>query len=289
MVSSRLHDSGGSRSIQQVAIALKGLPKSVAYFGRLALVSNEEKCNRAMLERVLGADPAVANRLVLALNSGAVIESQVSVSSVPQAIDILGIDIVRHTSLVVDLYKLISELFRSSGLSSIEFLRHAVATSSASSRLAAFQSLSASRAQTAALFHNLGIPLIACAFPIEYSSMVNLLFSASTRVVDAERDTFGFDHQEVGKLILTTFGFDPDFVLAASEHHGDPATMGPLSKCVAAGGLVAHQLGCSLGFGHAPPIANSQTLAPLGFSMSQIESTVGPVSRAMTQISSLSH
>jgi len=249
------------------------------------MLGSESGCNRAMVERVLSQDAQANARICEALSSGMFSEPGLTYSSIPQAVDALGLDIVSFAAQTMTVFAMAQILVPASGLDPYSFSRHTFATSCATKVLAETQKIAARRAQTAGLVHNLGILFSAAAFPEDYKRLGGILQGEATQLQVAEKQHLGFDHQDAARLVLPAFGFEPDIVAASAEHHRSPEGLSPLSKCVAMAGLMSDQLGCSIGIGCGAPDMDQKAIGAYGFSESQLGQAAESVSTSITRMS----
>ena len=285
MVNSRLSDSGGSRNIQAVLAHLRSNPKIVILLGRLSMLGSESGCNRAMVERVLSQDNQANSRTCEALSAGMFSEPGLTYISIPQAIDSLGLAIVSYAAQTMTVVAISQNLAPPSGLDPFSFSRHAFATSGATAVLAAPHKIEARRALTAGLVHNFGILFSAAAFPEDYKRLASVLQGETTQLQVAERQRLGFDHQDAARLVLPAFGFEPDIVSAAAEHHRAPESLSPLSKCVGMASLMSDQLGSTVGIGSGAPDMDQKAIEAYGFSETQLELAANSVSESISRMS----
>lgn len=74
---------------------------------------------------------------------------------------------------------------------------------------------------TGGLLHDIGRLVMLRQDPVKYTDVVSLMASGEKRICDAERDIFGFSHQEVGAELMKLWQF-PDSIAVAAHHHDQP-------------------------------------------------------------------
>jgi putative nucleotidyltransferase with HDIG domain len=94
---------------------------------------------------------------------------------------------------------------------------HSVACSEIAKILAAGLNLPPDVAQSAGLLHDLGRFGLAISAPDKHNELLNGVCSLD--VIDAEREIFGMDHTEVGRLLAEQFNLPDEIRVAAGRHH----------------------------------------------------------------------
>jgi hypothetical protein len=83
--------------------------------------------------------------------------------------------------------------------------------------------MSAERAYTMGLLHDIGRLGLLSAFSAEYSEAVQSAERGELRLSEAEKAAFGVDHGEVGRRLLESWNLPEDFARAAAGHHQAPS------------------------------------------------------------------
>jgi len=188
----------------------------------------------ACLER----DPALSARLLRVLNS-ARYGLRRQVGDLRQAVLLLGPRTLRLISMTFSLVDVFSKGLAKSLYA--EYWRQAITMATVAKRLAESKDVAdAEYSYTAGLLADLGVLIFAQIHPETY---VPLFDSAATGVelAAAERDTFGFDHAELGGCLLDAWGFPSEVGGAVRCHHGDSA-QDDLGILLQAGDLLADVL-----------------------------------------------
>lgn len=142
-------------------------------------------------------------------------------SNIAQAISFLGIETVKHLVLAVGIFSQF-ESDMLAGISIDALWKHSLRTAEVANIIA--KSEFASRqivedATAAGLLHDVGKLVLATNYPNEYKGLAARAQKAEVEWLVAERQTFGFDHAEVGGYLLGLWGLPPHVVEAVAFHH----------------------------------------------------------------------
>ncbi|MEO7145458.1 MAG: HDOD domain-containing protein [Bryobacteraceae bacterium] len=183
----------------------------------LSMLADPEVELRKVAE-LIGADPTFTARLLQCVNS---IEFGLvyPVGNVQQAVSLLGIDrtrnvVVLHATAVYSRGALrTAELRRS--------WRHTVATAVIADEIAKSCRVFVQAAFTAGIMHDIGRLGLLVAFPREYERIIRFAAERCIDLLDFEREEFGLDHAEAGRLLAERWGLPSQFRIIAGRHH-DP-------------------------------------------------------------------
>ena len=242
-----LRDLLDDPALTSVVAKLRCLPSIPPVFVEL---TNEMRSENASLRRVaeiVEKDPALTAKVLQLVNS-AFFGARVRVATVEQAVQMLGLDLVRamavSAQLVAQLKPAAAKRFvltrlghRSLGMSRIV------------RRLAASEGLNADtigHAVTAAALHDAGRLALALCLPDEHGAIIDRALAERLPLVQVEQEVLGCTHAEVGAYLLGLWGF-PDRVTTAIAWHHRPAASGitglsPLALVHAADAIMSELL-----------------------------------------------
>jgi putative nucleotidyltransferase with HDIG domain len=181
------------------------------------------------------------------------------VSDAVQAVNILGLDTIKALVLSVSAF---SE-FHAPASSSfcIEALWHHSMRVGTTARLIAKAQGESQKfvgdAFTAGMLHDVGKLALATNLPARYEAAIQLAQKKGLMLEEAERQTLGASHAEVGAFLMGLWGLPNDIVEAIAYHHAPPESEGsdagvftPLTAVHAANVLVheavpADTVGCA--------------------------------------------
>ena len=160
------------------------------------------------------------------------------ITSIYHAIAFLGLDLVRSLAVTASIRSLVG---RRGGELAHACWRHSLATALVCKRWAAPMGLEDERCYTAGLIHDIGQLALMRVFR-EYESAMTAALEQGEPLPAAEKQAFGMDHCEAGKLLLSRWRcpFELQNVAALHEHPPTaPSYDGDLVRLVQAGSRFA--------------------------------------------------
>ncbi|MCS7272824.1 MAG: HDOD domain-containing protein [Fimbriimonadales bacterium] len=204
-------------SIVQKVKELAVLPQVVHQI--LHLTSNPNTTVRD-LERLIAIDQGMSTRVLNTVNSAYYGFSR-KIASVRDAVMLLGFKTVRNLAITVSVFDMFVGKTDRQNLRRGKWWRHAIDTALCA-RLIASQvdGVSPDEAYTAGLLHDIGKPLLDRYGDAPYEQVEDLMAQGVPELL-AERQVFGCDHAEVGRIVSQHWGFPEKLVEAIGEHHAE--------------------------------------------------------------------
>jgi putative nucleotidyltransferase with HDIG domain len=143
---------------------------------------------------------------------------QTKITTIRQAITLIGIDAVRHVITATSL----TTYFPANGCAGFDFMalwRHAVATAVCARALARQLHLNQDYAFTAGLLHDIGRLVLATHFRSEYEQVMLHRNRCDCQLLDAEHAILGIDHAMVGAELAAHWNFSHTIQHAILYHH----------------------------------------------------------------------
>ena len=145
------------------------------------------------------------------------------ISTIQQAVSILGINAVRSLVLSFSFLKV-----RKTGLADVfdyeKFWERSLTTAVAAKLLAAtIRGLDADILFTAALLQNIGVLILARTLPENYAQVLGRVREHNDTLTDVETELLGITHVEVGYEVANAWGF-PAILIAPIRYHHHPET-----------------------------------------------------------------
>jgi putative nucleotidyltransferase with HDIG domain len=182
-----------------------------------------ENLDTHMLAQKVTQDTALTAKTLRYANS-AYYPTQVKVTTIPQAISMLGLTTVKHLVMSAAL----SGCFpvnNCQGFNHKAFWKHSNAVASISKQIAKHLNFNLDVAYTAGLLHDLGCLVIVSLFPLSYSEVILCRQKEGLSLVDAEEKILGFNHAAVGEALAEVWNFS-NVIKNALGHHHSPNTPG---------------------------------------------------------------
>ena len=211
MVRSNLSELNVQRGLRKV-------PPFPPIAARLLVLLSSESVAIAELADLIGSDPTFSARLLNCVNSAA-FGLKSAVTNVQQALALLGIDRTRQITLTVA-----TAAYTQGALRSNELRRcweHTVATAILADQIAHVSGGYTEIAYTAGIMHDIGRLGLLVAYPEEYERIIRDAADQCLDLLDFERDQFGMDHTEAGRILAERWNLPEEFRLVAGRHH-DP-------------------------------------------------------------------
>jgi len=251
-----LRDLLSNPSLKSLVARLRSLPSVPAVYVQLM---NELRSENASLQRIgeiIEQDVAMTAKILQLVNS-AFFGVRVHVVSAAQAVQLLGLDLVRTLMLSAEIVSQLDgramKRFRAS-----DIWRHSLDVSRFVRVIARLEQLdedTTGHAVTAALLHDAGRLVLASCLSDEYGIIVDRAVRDEQSLVQVEHEELGCTHAEVGAYLLGLWGL-PDQVTAAVAWHHRPScsgsnTVGPVAL-VHAADAIANELPRDTGHEHVP-------------------------------------
>jgi putative nucleotidyltransferase with HDIG domain len=231
----------------QAPWALSLLPPFPAIAHRiLALVSQDHVGSREV-GAVVGLDPSFSAQ-VLSFANSALFGARCRVTSLTQAVALLGMDRIKSMATFVAVNNMVRSSVHAPALRKVWV--HSVVTAIVAEQAARISRLDSEFAYTAGLLHNLGILGLMSAYPDEYCRMLDVFTDFGFELLQTERDLFDIDHCEAGAYLARDWSFPHKLAVAIAAHHDEPVS-GELSIDNVV--KVSWRLADTLGYAAFPP------------------------------------
>lgn len=273
------------RHIMDQVRSFPGMPATAAKL--MPMLQNPDSC-ASQIEDVLKYDPGLTAN-ILKLTNSAYFGLPSRVSSVRQAIMLLGWKRLLQLVMTMCMSVLMKKPLPGYGLSRGELWRHSVAVSVAADVLVKSLSITdADEVFTAALLHDIG-KLVLGEYVQEDMGNIEQMVGKGISFEVAEFVVLGTNHAQIGARILENWSLPKELVNAVSWHH-DPERCEHycmLSDVV----HVANVLGWMIGYGNG---RNGQTVEPafevidrLGIRDGHMEKLAGKTLQEVTRLSEM--
>lgn len=208
-----------AESVVQKVKELAALPQVVH---QIIHLTNNPNASVKELERLISIDQGMSMRVLNTVNSAYYGFSR-KIASIKDAVVLLGFKAVRNLAMTVSVFDLFVGKTDRQNLRRGKWWRHSIDTALCA-RLIASQvaGVSPDEAYTAGLLHDIGKPLLDRYGDAPYEQ-VEVLIEEGVPELVAERQVYGCDHAEVGRLVSQHWGFPDKLVEAIGAHHTESA------------------------------------------------------------------
>jgi putative nucleotidyltransferase with HDIG domain len=195
------------------------VPPFPAIAHRILAVVSQEDVSAQQVGELIRLDPSFSAELLRFANS-AMFGRRCEVTSLFQAILLLGLDRVRAMATFVALNKMVRSSVRIEALRKV--WRHSLVTAFIAEEAAGVAGFDRESAYTTGLLHNLGTLGLMSAYPDAYSQMLEVSNEFGYDLLKTERDLFEIDHCAAGAYLAQDWNFPDELAAALATHHDEP-------------------------------------------------------------------
>jgi putative nucleotidyltransferase with HDIG domain len=217
-----MQDLLSNQALKTVVSRLRSIPSLPTLYHELTAVLQREDPSLVQIERIIAKDVGMATK-ILQLSNSAFIGARGRVSSLLQAVSLIGTETVR--TLVLS-FHVFSECKDSAMARYLPALwEHSVAVASLARRIALSEKadkMLADESFTAGLLHDVGKAVLLAEMLDKYA---NILSSNPSSTMALELEQLGCTHAQVGAYLISIWGLPLPLVHAVAFHH-DPMDSG---------------------------------------------------------------
>ncbi len=202
-----------------IPAGLKKVPPFPPVAARLLTLLAQSDVKVKEVAELISSDATFTARLLQCVNS---YEFGLSypVSDIKQAVTLVGLDRTRQVTI-----SHATAAYSKGAMRTAELRRcwqHTVATAVLSEEIAQACGAFANVAFTAGIMHDIGRLALLVAYPHEYERIIRGAAEQSLDILDFEREEFGMDHAEAGRVLAERWGLPLELRVIAGRHH-DPS------------------------------------------------------------------
>lgn len=219
------HDARDIDDILAEIVTLPSLPGTIT---RVREMLDDPDCSLHHVGEVISTDPGIALKTLRLVNS-AQYGTRNSVSSVEQAVALLGAKVVRNLVLSAAIFDQLRG-------GTDQFLRHSIACGLAMEMLAGSSpgiALDPDEAFVYGVLHDIGVVIFQEFLPDRHKEAVRLAERTGIPLFQAEREIIGMDHAALGGRLARHWRLPQELVDAVAGHH-DLEPAGPQNRELAA-------------------------------------------------------
>lgn len=198
---------------------IKNLPTLPVIVSRILEVADDSGSSANELAELVARDMSVSAK-VLNLANSAFYGFSRRITTIPQAVVVLGFDTVRSLALSVSVFDTLSKNSDEVSFDREAFWIHSIGCGTASRLIA--KELGYRDTGTffvAGLLHDLGKVILDTYFSEQYAEVVEEMVEEERSALDAETDILDIDHAEVGAWLATRWKFPEILVTPIAAHH----------------------------------------------------------------------
>jgi HD-like signal output (HDOD) protein len=222
-------------------------PSAPAIVQKLDEVLSSPDACAADIAEVVMMDVGLTVKLLSLVNSS-VYALPREISSVEQAVALLGADQVRNVALAVSMISKFTETKSAAGFNPTVFWKHSLAVAVVSRlignvlRQRGNRDIDPGNLFLAGLMHDIGRVVVAQQLPEYYERIRSVAFQTNAPIDDVELAVLGTPHTAIGAQLLQEWNMAAEVCDGARYHH-EPETKGTVPAIIHCGDAIAHGLG----------------------------------------------
>lgn len=212
--------SGRSALLQRRLGGTLALPSMPSILVRLREISGDPEAGVRDVAALIGQDPPLCARTLRIVNS-AHVGLRTPVSSIEHAAAVLGMDALRNLLLQAQLSNLFEQLGEGIRKDVAALWKHSILVGRIAHQLSqrARGEMDANELELAGLLHDIGKFVLLELERETYLGLVRRAAAEQKSVLELERETFGFDHSDVGALLAARWNLPGTVERCIALHH----------------------------------------------------------------------
>jgi putative nucleotidyltransferase with HDIG domain len=216
---SAIQDLLSSPELRKIVGGVSELPSLSTTYTELDHALRDPKTSIQQMAEIIERDIAMAAK-VLQLANGAFFGLARRVTSLPNAVSCLGMEMIKNLALTSEIFRVFTPDSRVPQSACDSIQRHAIRAAAIAGALP-LERGSRDIAIVAALLHDIGRVFLASAMPDEFCAALALASARGCRLFEAEEELLGTSHAEIGAYLLGLWGI-PSLAVEAIAHHHHP-------------------------------------------------------------------
>ena len=206
---------------KRLLAAVDHLPPLPAVLSRLLRMLNDEHCSSTQIAALIEKDSVLSGSVLQCVNS-AYYGLMQRVSSIRQAVTLLGFGTVRNLALGFSMKRMLSSSKATSSKLHAAYSQHALGCAVMTQFLALYsRTEDADAAFAAGLFHDIGELLIIKTLPEMAPKLVTHWEQGEGTLEDSEQELLGVTHPELSGIVLKRWEL-PEALQMAARYHARP-------------------------------------------------------------------
>jgi len=258
-------------------------------YSRINEAVNNPRSSNADISNIISDDPGLTSRLLKLVNS-AFYGFPSKIDTISRALFIVGTQQLRDLALSTSIINLFNGISKS--LVDMEsFWRHSIACGVAAKVLATYRrpEVNVERFFVAGIVHDIGRLIIYKKKPEEAHQALLLAKNDGDLLHITERKIFGFDHADVGRLLMQRWKLPPNIEEVVAFHHQPQrAALYPMEAAVVhVADIIAHGLQLGSSGEHRVPALKESAWDLIGLPTSVLSPAVDQIEREAADIQNL--
>ena len=195
------------------------LPSFPQVAAKLLEVSKNDTAPLEEVAKIVETDPGISIRVLELVNSAFYGLSR-KVTSLSDAVVILGLDEIKKLALGIAIFEKIFKTGHTKEFNRLMFWRHSLAVAVLSMKIAQkIEYPNPEEAYTAGLLHDVGKIFLDLQGHRDYGEFIRNLSESTDLVIEKERSEIGLGHDDIGAFFCARWQLPESLVLAVKYHH----------------------------------------------------------------------
>jgi HD-like signal output (HDOD) protein len=252
---------GSSEQLKNIIMTTRDLPAMPQVASKVLELSSDPNTSAIQLQQIISDDQAMTARILKIANS-AMYSCSRKVKTLTEAIVMLGFNSIRSLVVTSAARNLYNTRNATSGLKERLLWEHSIGVAFACRLLVQDRVPSlAEEAFLAGLMHDIGKLVLNLRVPEQFDEIVQVVYNDNRPFAETEKEILGFNHAEVGALLVNKWNLSPVLEETILNHHTPEAmtTDNQLLLYLDLANKVCHKLG--IGFVDEPDLDINNCLA----------------------------
>ncbi|MER3472461.1 MAG: hydrolase [Armatimonadota bacterium] len=284
-----MNTTGAPEKLQQLVHTIRDLPALPEVVVRVMRLAEDPRSDAQSIARVIATDQAMAAR-VLRLANSAFYGLPRRVSTLSEAVVILGFRTIKNLAIAASTFELLNREIAGYWLQRGELWRHSLACAIGAQLIAQRVRLPVTEeAFVGGLLHDIGKVAINLFVREQFDQIMEHALQERIPFVEAEQAVLGFNHAMAGALIAEKWNLPPSLVSVIRYHH-QPSQMPEADMLVCVvhlADILSITLGIGIGGDGLYYTLEEGTMARLGLEQPDIDTLCGQIVDQMAQIADL--
>lgn len=208
-----------TETLDKIVKAVKELPALSHVASKVLAITEDPDANASDLAETINLDPNLAASILKLANS-AYYGFARHISTVTDAIVLLGFSTIKSLTIAASTYKIYNKEVSGYSLSKGEIWRHSIGCAMMSKLIAMRSKYKVpEEAYVAGLIHDIGKIVLDRFVEKEFTQINEIVDNEKISFSEAEKRILGFDHPEVGAKVVERWNFPANLVEAIRYHH----------------------------------------------------------------------
>ena len=202
------------RDIEQI----DNLPTLPTVYAEVERLCKNPDVSADELSKVIETDPSITLKL-LNLSNSAFFGFSRRITTVRDAISLLGNQTVENTILNIAVFEATRDLKNSAGLDKNQFWVHSVGVGSVARFISGKMGLNREESFTAGIVHDMGKIILDALYTDFYTNVFARVQEGSLSIFEAEEEVIGLNHSQIGRELCKNWNLPTGLTEAVAHHH----------------------------------------------------------------------